>query len=943
VRAYGVVSMFGPINLNFDDQQRGREMTMHRQTVAMVLAGILMTVAAAAQGVTVSGRITTASGQSVVGAAVRLAYESEITSKGAFTDGRGRYAIKNVAFGRYRMTVTCIGYEKKVIERVYVDKSTTLDVVLTETVIDKEVTVVTASRTQQKASEAPASVTVIEPRTIRESPRNTPVEHLRGVAGVDIAQKGIAQQDVNVRGFNNVFSGALMVLTDYRPSGVPSLRANIPYFVPASNEDIDRMELVRGPGSALYGPNAAQGVLNILTRSPFASKGTTLFVGAGERSLMQAGLRHANTIEETFGYKVSAQYFSADDWVYVDSTEQAARQHVLAAGALADTLRIGRRVNTHERFNVDIGLEYALSDDAIMRVTSGISQAINSIEMTDVGAANARDWRYMYVNAQFLVHDLYAQAFYNKSDAGNTYLLRTGNPIVDRSELLGGRLQHAWRPVDEVRLTYGIDFFATRPNTDGTINGANENDDNYSEVGGYLQGDVTILKDRLSALGAVRMDQHSVLDDPVLSPRLALLYRLDATNNLRVTFNQAFTTPSTTDLFLDLLSAGDAFGLGALDPAWGVGVWAAPGGRNGYTFDRVNGAPTFVSQFTSRTTRTTLGDAGANGVWQTLTQVLLPQLEASAPAAIRDLLRPFLEGVPVPTGLQGGLALLNPGATSAAERWIPVGVSDVTDVPKLKPTRTTTYEVGYQGVIDDKLRLAVDVYYSTVRDFISPLQIITPNVFLSAAQVSDYLKPHLKGALMQRGMSESEAEAAAVQYAALIGGAYAQVPVGTVSPREARHQGDIVLATRNYGEISYGGIDLGLTYELSTVWSVSASMSYITDNFFTKDEIGGVTDYALNAPRYKSSMGIMQRHADLGLNIGLQWRWVDAFRMNSGVFVGSVPAYHMVDLTAMYDVPGIEGLRINLAATNLLDHRVQQFVGAAQIGRLVQARVTYTF
>lgn len=918
-------------------------MTMIWRVLLLCLTGTCMTVSMMAQGVTVSGRVTTTGGQAVVGAVVRLAYESEVTSKGSYTDSRGRYAIKNVALGRYRMTVTCVGYERKVINKVYVEKDLELNVTLEETVIDKEVTVVTASRTLQKASDAPASVTVVEPRTIQESPRNTPVEHLRGVAGVDVAQKGIAQQDVNVRGFNNVFSGALMVLTDYRPSGVPSLRANIPYFVPASNEDIDRMELVRGPGSALYGPNAAQGVLNILTRSPFASEGTTVFLGAGERSLMQAGVRHAGKIQERFGYKISGQYFSANDWVYVDSTEQAERQRALDAGAKADTLLIGQRKNTHERFNVDIGMSYAVGENGIIHLTSGISQAINSIEMTDIGAANARDWRYIYVNAQFTVDDLYAQAFYNKSDAGSTYLLRTGDPIVDRSELLGGRLQHAWRMTDAVRFTYGGDFFSTRPNTDGTINGSNEQDDNYSEIGAYVQADVGIIRNRLSALGAVRVDKHSVLDDPVLSPRLALLYQLDPTNNLRATFNQAFTTPSTTDLFLDLLSVGDAFGLGVADPAWSVGIRAAPGGRTGYTFDRVNGSPTFVSQFIDRSVRNPLSNAGANGVWSTLTQVLIPQLEAAAPAELRSMLRAFLEGVPVPTDLAGGLALLNPGATSSADRWIPVAASDVTDVPKLKPTRTTTIELGYQGVIDDRLRLAVDLYHTTVTDFISPLQIITPNVFLSAAQVSAYLKPFLKGALMQQGMSDAEAEAAATQYAGLIGGAYAQVPIGTVSPVEARHQGDILLATRNYGEISYAGIDLGFTYELTPVWSVSGSMSYITDNYFTRDEIGGVTDYSLNAPQYKSSLGLMYRNTDAGFNAGLQWRWVDAFRMNSGVFIGSVAAYHMFDLTMMYNIPGVEGLRFNLTATNLLDHRVQQFVGAAAIGRLVQARMTYTF
>ncbi|MFZ9761623.1 MAG: hypothetical protein ACO3DH_09225, partial [Candidatus Kapaibacteriota bacterium] len=73
------------------------------------------------------------------------------------------------------------------------------------------------------------------------------------------------------------------------------------------------------------------------------------------------------------------------------------------------------------------------------------------------------------------------------------------------------------------------------------------------------------------------------------------------------------------------------------------------------------------------------------------------------------------------------------------------------------------------------------------------------------------------------------------------------------------------------------------------------------------------------------------------------WRWVDAFRMNSGVYVGDVQAYHMLDLNLNYAIPSFQGLSFNLTATNLLDNKVQQFIGAAAIGRMVQGRFTYTF
>lgn len=896
-------------------------------TIAIALTGSI----AFAQSVMLSGRVTTPGGEAVPGATVKLSSGGSTVAKGAYTDTRGRYTVKGIASGTYTVTVTAVGYQTKIVENVEANGGK-LDITISETAIDMDVMVVTASRTLQKASEAPASVTVVEPRAIREAPKTNPVEHIRGVAGVDYAQTGISQQSATVRGFNNVFSGSLLTLTDYRPAGVPSLRVNVGYFVPASNEDIERMELVRGPGSALYGPNASSGVLNIITRSPFASKGTTLFMAGGQQDLINGGLRHAGTLGDNFGYKISGQYFSANDWRYNDDTLDV---------RFRDDSTVTRK-NTHERYNVDAGVYYNMGENTTVQLTGGISEAVNTIEMTGLGAANGRNWRYTYVNAQITSGDFFAQTFYNKSDAGGTYFLRTGNPIVDKSDLLGVRVQDAYRVNDDIRLTYGADFFATNPVTEGTINGVNEDNDNYTEVGGYLQGDWKITS-KLSALAAIRADRHSVINEMVLSPRVALMYKLDENSSVRATYNTAFSNPGTNDLFLDLLSAPDAFGLGRANPAWAVGVWGASAGRNGYTFNRTGGNVNFISQFdATRSNWIGLNNASAGGVWQTVTQVILPQLEAQAPANLRPLLRPFLTSIPAPQNIKGNLASLNP----TTRTFIPMRPEDLQDVDKLRQTNTQTIELGYQGKVTDKLRVAIDAYHSTVTDFVSPLRVVTPNVFLDGASATAYIQPLLTGALVGQGIPQAQAEALAAQYAGLIGGAYAQVPVGTASPNETPHKGDILLAYRNYGKLSYYGSDFAFTYEMSPAWSVAGSASYINQNTFTGEDLGDatITDViALNAPQYKSSLGLLHRNSSLGLSVGLQWRWVDGFYMNSGVYVGDVNAYHLLDLTAQYVIPGVEGLSFNLSATNLLDNRVEQFIGASTIGRLVQGRLTYNF
>lgn len=920
------------------------------KNIMYVFAVLLVATAAlnAQSGATLRGTVTEAeSSAPVPGASVKLTPDGSDRVVGTYTDVRGRYSIKNLPEGTYTIVVSSVGYQVLEAGTVKIgSQDVTQNFQLAPQILQTDVTVVTASRIEQKALDAPAAITVVEQRALLERPAQTPVEYLEGTAGVDQAPTGISQRNVNVRGFNNVFTGTLLTLTDYRMSGVPSLRANIPYFIPATNEDIQRIELVRGPGSALYGPNAAQGVMNVITHTPFSSRGTSMFMTGGFRSgtdvpgddgnyYSHVGVRHAGVVDERFGYKISGQYVNAWDWVYQDPDEIAPRD------------------NVHRHFNVDARLDYILSDDATVTLSGGWNRAVSSVEMTDIGTQMGRNWDYYNVNASLTWSDLFAQVFYNKSDAGETFNLRTGLPLVDRSSLLGSRLQHASYVGDNLRLTYGGDFFMTSPDTDGTINGANENDDSYNEIGAYLQADYKLIKDRLNVLVAGRMDKHSVLDEAVFSPRAALVWTPTTTQSIRATYNRAFTTPTSVDMFLDIQSRADLFGFSQLNPGqWGaVGIWASGTGRNGYSFARdANGLPLFYSQFNNFAAQSTLSNASGNGVWQSATAVILGRLAAdtSLPAQTKALLQAFLQGIPAPENIAGIMATLNP----STGRFDPV--SDVIDAPKLKPTITNTYEIGYQGNIADNFSLSVDAYYSVVENFISGQAIITPNVFLRSDQTYQYLQPLMKGALMQQGIPEAQAEQLSVAYAQQLAASYAQIPVGTVSPSETPHKGAILLTPRNFGEISYFGTDVAFQWVATDWLELGGAFTYMTKVggsdtsdtkglYWTAEEIGGVQDFAFNAPQYKASMYANWREPSSGLTVGARWRWTDGFQMISGVFVGDINAINIVDLNVQYLIPGVDGLRGTLQVMNLLDNRAQYFIGAPQIGRLTTFRIDYTF
>ncbi len=873
------------------------------------LAMSLIPVLGGAQESRLIGRVTEGEeGAPLPGVTVRVLPDLDTAhAMIVFTGADGRYAVEHLSPGAYRISFRLVGYQPVTDRTVTVAAGATasLDVSLAASPVSLDMVVVSASRKPEKVIDAPASVTVLDRKEIAGQPALSPTDHLRGVTGVDIAQTGLVQQSVVTRGFNNVATTALTLLTDNRSAAIPSLRFNVPYFIPLVDDDIDHVEIVRGPASALYGPNAASGVVNVITRSPFASRGTSLAVTGGERSVIQGAFRHAETIGENFGFKVSGQYFRGNDWVYVDSVEMQERAAALAKGVPESTLRIGLRDPVLERFSGEARFDANIADRVSVNFTTGLNQTERSIELTDVGAAQAKHWRYTFYQGRLTYGDLFVQSYLNQSNAGDSYLLRTGEPVVDRSTQFVTQVQHAFSIGENERLTYGADLSLTRPVTGGTINGANEGRDDINEYGAYVQSGTQLLGEKLELVAAARVDRHNQIADPVFSPRAAVVYRPSGDHTFRLTVNRAFSTPATNEFFLDIVSEPNPFDLPS---PYEIAVRANGVPSSGFTFRRDNmGRPFMRSTFAPDRSLEIPVDAVAT-LWPAVVQLMGAQ-------------GVDLSSLPAPTPAQVGatMASLNLETGAFDPSTGPV------DVPRLRPTITQTVELGYKGLLAGDLQAGVDLYYSRITDFIGPFQVVTPNVFLNRQDVIAYLE--------QNGVQP--------EAAAQLGAAISQIPLGTVTPEQAVDPTAIMLAPRNFGTVSLAGVDVSLEYRISTDVSVAAAYSYVDKNFFPK--LDGIADIALNAPQNRGSVGARYHSPQLGLDVEVRNRWSEGFRMSSGVYVGSVGAYSLFDVTAGYAIPGWTGVTCTVTAINIFDRRHQEFIGAPAIGRIAMVRLGYTF
>lgn len=949
---------------------------IRRSLVVLSLSLLGVATPLAAQTGAVQGRLTDAdSGEPLSQAVVELVAGNGRVVARVLSNADGLYRIADVPAGDFTLSVTAVGYgtQRPNTVNVAADATATADLAIEAVAFELNPLVVSASRQSEKALDAPAHVEVVSETEIRERPAVTPVDHLRSVPGVDVITQGTQAANVVVRGFNNIFSGALHTLTDNRIAGVPSLRLNALHFIPTANEDIQRMEVVLGPGAALYGPNTADGVLHIITTSPLVEQGTSISLAGGERSLFHGTFRTAQRVSDNFGIKVSGQFLRADEWRYIDPVEAAERskfdenpgfwrQDLMSAvgidGAEADKriARIGQRDFDVGRWAGDLRADWRLTPDATAVFAAGIADIQNQIELTGLGAAQVKDWRYSYYQARFNWQRLFAQVYLNASDAGDTFLLRNGAPIEDRSRLLVGQLQHGVDIGSRQRFTYGIDYLFTDPRTGGTINGSYEDDDETTEIGAYVQSE-TQLTPQLDLVLAGRIDDHSALPDPIFSPRAGLVFTPAEGHAFRATFNRAFSTPSSLNQFLDLgtaLPAGDDANEALRRLGYSVRVQGT--GEDGFRFLGIEGYH-MRSPFTPDAQGgpgQLLPAAAAANFWQAAVEVVAPQLQGTPLADLVPLLRTF---EPTSSDIQANF--FSPTGDTG-----PLDELGLPDLAPIRESTQTTFELGYKGILAERALLAGDVWFSRRKDLVTPLTIQTPLVTLSPEDVGAFLMPRLTQFFVQQGLPPDQAQAQAQAATEPLAGNLAQVPVGVISSSDIDANGAQLLATyvNIPDEIDLWGVDLAGTFLIDDTWSLSGSASFVNDDSFTTDR--GLL-VVLNAPKRKGSLALGYRDTDVGFNAEARARFNSEYPASSGVYEGfacrisssadpsqapgssdtdeCVEAYTLLDLTVGYRLPGVQNAALQLGVQNLLDEDYRSFPGVPNVGRMAIVRLRYDF
>ncbi len=392
----------------------------------------------------------------------------------------------------------------------------------------------------------------------------------------------------------------------------------------------------------------------------------------------------------------------------------------------------------------------------------------------------------------------------------------------------------------------------------------------------------------------------------MFSPRAALVLQPKESHTFRLTYNRAFSTPNTNNLFLDLIA--DVFPSPVPMPVRLVGV-----PKDGFSFRRdCDGGLCMRSPYTP-------ASLGGDTAWLPLDVTLLwPVLVDTIRGRGIDI-----SAIPAPSSTDVATLLRRLDIGTGA--FVPV--TDARDIPPLRPTIDNVIELGYRGVLGDRVSLGIDIYRAWKNDFQGAERVETPNAFYDPVSLAAYLANFMPDSVAQ-----------------FVAGIVGQVPAGTVTPVEARDSWDVLVSYRNFGSASYWGADLDVGAIVTPTIAVQGAYSWTSKNMFAlADPAGEVDSLPLNAPANRASGTVLFRHDGWGVNAHVRFRWVDGFPVRSGVYVGDVAAYAVVDALVGYRLPFAPDVTLTVNALNLTDNAHQEFVGAPRIGRLVTGSVRAEF
>ena len=816
--------------------------------------------------------------------------------------------------------------------------------------IQLEEIVVSASRVSERVLRSPVSVEILDSRRIQQSAQPSYFDAIENLKGIQVLTSSMGFKVYNTRGFANPTNVRFVQLVDGRDNQAPHIGAPIASALAPSDLDIQRVEVIPGTASALYGMNALNGLANLITRNPFDSPGLSISQKTGVNHVGETGvsaklfnetsLRYAHNWRNKLAFKVNLVYQSGYDWIARNTND-------LAPAANATLGLLGTANPAYDAVN-------SYGNESSNRRTLTLGGKRYVVARTGYYEEEATDYRLRNLRGDVSIHYRLTPT----TEIAYTYQGATLNNVYQRTNrfrLENYRLnQHsltlispsvqfrAYRSHENTGDSYNIRSMAEN------IDKSFKTDDAwFSDFTKQFQSSTTTALAVPDALREARTFADQGRPQPGTPVFNSLINKLRDINNwdvgaaLRVESwlyhaeGQAELTRKLWSRFQQQtgiqLLAGFDYRQYVVFPDGNYFINPEESGAN-LTYTKAGGFLQATRQFFADKLKLTGSlRADKNKYFQAR---LNPRLSVVySPIETHNFRASYQNGYRFPSLFEafsnvnsggvkrvGGLPIMSQGIFERSYTRVSIdafqaavttdvninklttdqaiqknkGLLKANPYTYLKPEQVNSFEIGYKGLwLNQRLYVDADFYYNVYRNFMSQIEANVPK-----GNHPDSLAYYLAD-----------------------------------RTKQDRYR----LWTNSKTVVHNYGASLGVRYTIGGSWVIHGNASLAQ---LDRKESGDGLEEAFNTPKWITNVGISNSNVWQGLGFSVNYKHQSAFLWQSSLATGLVPAINNVDAQVSYRINTL-GLGLKLGATNLLNRPYYTFVAGPSVGGFYYTAVVW--
>lgn len=386
-----------------------------------------------------------------------------------------------------------------------------------------------ASRKSQTVSDTAAAAFVISQEDIRRSGATSIPDALRLAPGIEVAQINASVWAVTARGFNGRYANKLLVLMDGRSVYTPLFSGVFWDLQDTMMEDIERIEVIRGPGAVMWGANAVNGVINIITKKAKDTQGNLFVAGGGNQERGFAGYRYGGRVGDDGSYRVYAKTFERNTFVNAAGERLHDDWRSVQGG-----FRIDDRISNDSRYTLqgDVYRKNVGNTVPAQTVVPPFNTPFNVDDHAE-GANLLGRWEGNFSDgSEFMLQGYYDRVNFSAA------------ALSDSQDMLDIDFQHRLHPNSDHDLMWGASYrFIHSAATNSAAISFNPNSLGYHNGSVFVQDDITLIDDTLRLTLGTKLEE-SHFGNTQVQPNARLMWTPDPKHSVWASVSRAARTPS---------------------------------------------------------------------------------------------------------------------------------------------------------------------------------------------------------------------------------------------------------------------------------------------------------------------------------------------------------------------------------------------------------------